>query len=148
MPRVLSAKAASLAELAATGTKTFTYVYDFGDDWEHKVKIEKTYEPAPGAAYPRLIEASGRCPPEDVGGPWGYVEYLEVLCNPNHERHTEMVEWRGSNFDPKVVDVPGIEKEQVNARQALVTPQIQPPAQGSLTAVVSRWLPPGHTQYS
>jgi len=111
MPRVLSAKAASLAELAATGTKTFTYVYDFGDDWEHKVKIEKTYEPAPGAAYPRLIEASGRCPPEDVGGPWGYVEYLEVLCNPNHERHTEMVEWRGSDFDPKVVDVPGIEKE-------------------------------------
>ena len=83
MPRVLSAKRTPLAELiATTGAKTFTYVYDFGDDWEHKVKIEKTCEPAPGAVYPRLTEASGRCPPEDVGGPWGYAEYLEAMARP------------------------------------------------------------------
>jgi Plasmid pRiA4b ORF-3-like protein len=112
MPRVLSAKGTSLAELiATTGAKTFTYVYDFGDDWEHKAKIEKTCEPASGAAYPRLIEASGRCPPEDVGGPWGYAEYLEAMADPNHERHAEMVEWHGPDFDPHVVDVAGIEKE-------------------------------------
>jgi hypothetical protein len=112
MPRVLPAKGASLAELiATTGAKTFTYVYDFGDDWEHKVKIEKTCEPASGAAYPRLIEASGRCPPEDVGGPWGYAEYLEAIADPKHERHAEMIEWRGPNFDPTVVDVASIEKD-------------------------------------
>jgi Plasmid pRiA4b ORF-3-like protein len=112
MPRVLPAKGTSLAELiATTGVKTFTYVYDFGDDWEHKVKIEKTCEPAPGAAYPRLIEASGRCPPEDVGGPWGYAEYVEAMADSNHERHAEMVEWHGPDFDPNVVDVPSIEKE-------------------------------------
>jgi hypothetical protein len=111
MPRVLRAKGASLAELvAATGARTFKYLYDFGDDWEHKVKIEKTCEPVPGATYPRLIETSGRCPPEDVGGPWGYAEYLEAMADPNHERHAEMVDWRGPDFDPKVVDVAGIEK--------------------------------------
>jgi hypothetical protein len=111
MPRVQPAKGTSLAELtAATGAKTFTYVYDFGDDWEHKVKIEKTCEPAPGIIYPRLIEASGRCPPEDVGGPWGYAEYLEAMADPAHERHAEMVEWRGPSFDPAVADVTGIEK--------------------------------------
>ena len=112
MPRVLPAKSTSLAELmAATAAKTFTYVYDFGDDWEHKVKLEKTCEPVSGAAYPRLLEASGRCPPEDVGGPWGYAEYLEAMADPNHERHAEMVEWRGPDFDPNVVDAAGIEKE-------------------------------------
>ena len=112
MPRVLPAKGTPLAELiATTGAKTFTYVYDFGDDWEHTVKIEKTCEPAPGAVYPRLTEASGRCPPEDVGGPWGYAEYLEAMADPNHERHAEMAAWRGPDFDPNVVDVAGIEKE-------------------------------------
>jgi hypothetical protein len=112
MPRVLPAKGTSLAGLiATTGAKTFTYIYDFGDDWEHKVKIEKTCEPAPGAIYPRLTEARGRCPPEDVGGPWGYAEYLEAMADPNHERHAEMIEWRGPDFDPNVVDVASIEKE-------------------------------------
>jgi hypothetical protein len=72
MPRVLPAKGTSLAEfVATTGAKTFTYVYDFGDDWEHKVKIEKTCEPASGAIYPRLIEASGRCPPRRRRRPLG-----------------------------------------------------------------------------
>lgn len=59
MPRVLPGKGTSLAELiATTAAKTFTYVYDFGDDWEHKVKLEKTCEPAPGAAYPLLSHAA------------------------------------------------------------------------------------------
>ena len=110
--RVLPAKRSSLADLVeATGARAFKYLYDFGDGWEHKVRIEKTCEPAPDAIYPRLIEASGRCPPEDVGGPWGYAEYLEAMADPSHERHAEMVAWRGPNFDPNVVDVAGIEKE-------------------------------------
>jgi hypothetical protein len=115
MPRVLPAKGSSLAELIATaGTRTFKYLYDFGDGWEHKVRIEKTCEPVADAIYPRLVDASGRGPPEDVGGPWGYAEYLEAMANPNHERHAEMVEWRGPDFDPHVVDVAGIEKELAN----------------------------------
>lgn len=114
MPRVLPAKDASLAELVTiASTKTFTYVYDFGDDWEHKVKIEKTCEAAPGVAYPRLVEAKGRCPPEDAGGPWGYAEYLEAMADPSHERHAEMVAWRGPGFDPNIVDAVSIEKDLV-----------------------------------
>ena len=58
----------------------------------------------PGVAYPRLTEASGRCPPEDVGGPWGYAELLAALRDPNHERHTEFKEWVADDFDPAVVD--------------------------------------------
>jgi hypothetical protein len=27
----------------------------------------------PGLTYPLLIDATGRCPPENVGGPWGLV---------------------------------------------------------------------------
>ncbi len=51
-----------------------------------------------------LLAAEGRCPPEDVGGPWGYGEYLEALAEPNHERHAEMLDWRGPAFDPTKID--------------------------------------------
>ncbi len=108
----LDARKATLREtLEETGAKSLDYLYDFGDGWAHKVKIERIGEPEPGVTYPRLLDAKGRCPPEDVGGPWGYQEYLAAMADSQHERHAEMVRWRGPDFDPKVVDVAGIEKE-------------------------------------
>jgi hypothetical protein len=84
--------------------KTFTYLYDFGDDWEHTIKVEAIAEADLEILYPRLIAAKGACPPEDVGGVWGYAEYLEILADPTHERHKEMIEWGGEDFDPTHVD--------------------------------------------
>ena len=106
------ANKATLAELLAeTRNKTFKYVYDFGDDWHHTVKLEAVLPPEPDAIYPRLLSAKGRCPPEDVGGPWGYAEYLEALADPDHERHAEMIEWRGPRFDPKTIDEAAIQRQ-------------------------------------
>ena len=96
--------------LAHTGNKTFKYVYDFGDDWLHTVKLEGLAAPEPQTTYPRLLAAKGRCPPEDVGGPWGYAQYLEAMADPDHELHAEMVEWRGPDFDPNAVDEAAIRK--------------------------------------
>jgi len=59
-----------------TGQKTINYIYDFGDNWEHRIKIGKITDPVPGNLYPRLIEVAGKCPPEDVGGFPGYYESL------------------------------------------------------------------------
>ena len=50
-----------------TGKKTINYIYDFGDNWEHRIKIGRITDPVPGELYPRLIEVTGKCPPEDVG---------------------------------------------------------------------------------
>jgi Plasmid pRiA4b ORF-3-like protein len=101
----LEARKARLADvLEDIGAKTIRYLYDFGDGWEHTIKIERIFEAEPGVQYPRLIEAVGRCPPEDVGGPWGYAEFLEAVGNPKHERHVEMTEWIGDAFDPKAID--------------------------------------------
>ena len=86
------------------GTKTLRHIYDFGDGWEHTIKIEQLTDPEPGALYPRLIAATGRCPPEDCGGPWGYAEFLDAIRDPAHERHTELKEWIGCDFDPDNVD--------------------------------------------
>ena len=98
----LDARKATLARIVEdTGAKTLRYLYDFGDGWEHTIKIERLIDPLPGISYPRLIEASGRCPPEDVGGPWGYDEFLKALANPKHKQHAEMRHWIGEDFDPR-----------------------------------------------
>jgi hypothetical protein len=108
----LNARKARLNDvLEDIGTKTLRYLYDFGDGWEHTIKIERLLDRAPGVTYPRLIEAIGRCPPEDVGGPWGYVEFLEALADPKHERYTELNEWIGGDFDPTAVDTDGLAEE-------------------------------------
>ena len=97
----LDARKARLNDiLEDIGTKKLIYVYDFGDGWEHTIKVERLADPTPGALYPCLIEVSGRCPPEDCGGPWGYAEMLEAIADPKHERHAELTEWIGNDFDP------------------------------------------------
>lgn len=93
-------KVSLLSAIQDTGAKSFKYHYDFGDGSTHSIKIERTF-PIVALADPMLIEATGRCPPEDVGGPWGYQEFREALADPAHERHAELAEWWGAkDFDP------------------------------------------------
>ena len=102
----LDARKARLATiLEDTGARSLKYLYDFGDGWEHTVRIERITDPVPGIIYPRLIEATGRCSPEDVGGPRGYHEFLQAVADPDHEQHAEMLTWVGGPFDPTDVNV-------------------------------------------
>jgi hypothetical protein len=108
----LDARKARLIDvLDDAGTKTLRYLYDFGDGWEHTIKVERLLDPDHGVVYPRLIDATGRCPPEDIGGPWGYAEFLDAIRDPKHERHVELKEWIAYDFDPKIVDTEGLAEE-------------------------------------
>ena len=108
---MLPASDTLLVDLVAdTGSRSFDYIYDFGDDWRHTVRIEMPTPSAPGVDYPLLIEATGCCPPEDCGGPWGYQEMLQALRDRKHPRHAEFVAWQGSEFDPAAIDVAALER--------------------------------------
>ncbi|WP_439576397.1 plasmid pRiA4b ORF-3 family protein [Elioraea sp.] len=98
--RTLRARVAKLASLVDRGVTRFTYVCDFGDDWEHLITVEAVEEGAPGVAYPRLVDGARRGPPEDVGGPPGYLEFLKAATNPRHRRHKEVIAWYGGAYDP------------------------------------------------
>lgn len=69
----------------------FVYIYDFGDDWEHTILLEDILETK--ALKAELLMGKGMCPPEDVGGPWGYAHFLEAIANPNHEEYESLREW-------------------------------------------------------
>jgi len=76
------------------------YIYDFGDDWVHKITLEKIMPESPEMKYPTCIAGEYACPPEDCGGTPGYAELLEILKNPKHEEYDEMIDWIGKDFDP------------------------------------------------
>jgi len=83
---------------------TFKYLYDFGDCWEHKIKVESIGSPDPSVRYPQCIKGKRRRPPEDCGGIWGYQELIEILSDPKHPEYDERVEWCGE-IDPEEFDV-------------------------------------------
>ena len=80
------------------------YEYDFGDSWQHEVILEKVAETEPGISYPICIDGERACPPEDIGGVYGFADYVAAIMNPNHSDHDELLEWNGL-FDPADFDV-------------------------------------------
>ncbi|MDR1079789.1 MAG: plasmid pRiA4b ORF-3 family protein [Deltaproteobacteria bacterium] len=84
----------------------FEYIYDMGDSWEHVLKVLDTdYVPAMTGQKYGCFKGAMACPPEDCGGPYGYQNLLEILADPDHEEHEEMMEWTGGPIDPKEFDL-------------------------------------------
>ena len=92
------------------------YTYDFGDDWEHDILVEKVERPAPrSAAFAiRCVAGRRRAPIEDSRGPWGWANLIEAVNDPSHEDHDVMIEWAGGPVDPDEMDL-----NEINARLAL-----------------------------
>lgn len=87
------------------------YLYDFGDDWEHRLTLEAV-DPAAAHAEPiECLDGARRCPPEDVGGLHGYIEFLETVRDPTHPDHADMLRWAGGEFDPEDFKVKEINAE-------------------------------------
>lgn len=110
---------ASLGGLLKGKGDRLRYTYDFGDGWEHDVLVEKVRAAEPDVLYPICPTGKGACPPEDCGGVWGYGHLREVLSDPAHEEHEDMLEWLGldsaSEFDPTGLDV-----EEINGALGFV----------------------------
>jgi Plasmid pRiA4b ORF-3-like protein len=76
-----------------------SYVYDFGDDWVHTVTLEARRPAERGGRYPRCTAGERRCPPEDVGGPGGYSDFLEAMADRRHPEHKTFRRWIGVAWD-------------------------------------------------
>lgn len=105
----LGAKSSSrvkLSRLISQEGEKFSYDYDFGDDWQHEILIEKILPPDPLQKLPVCLKGKRACPPEDVGGVWGYEIFLAAIKDPNHPEHEMYTEWiDGDDFDPEEFDI-------------------------------------------
>ena len=100
----------TLGEVCPKVKSKLIYEYDFGDDWEHTIEVQKIIESEPGVQYPVCLGGKKACPPEDCGGIWGYYELLETIADPDADDHEDMVEWLGGDFDADAFDM-----DEVNA---------------------------------
>ena len=78
--------------------QTFSYLYDFGDNWEHAIELVKFVEPKQ-TFYPKCIKGKRNAPPEDCGGIGGFLAFKEIMKNKKHPEHKEMIEWNDGPFD-------------------------------------------------
>ena len=101
-------RAAPLGAVARAGSK-LVYLYDFGDDWEHDIVVERVDHRGDEAI--RCTGGARACPPEDCGGPPGYAHMLEVLANPKDEEHEEVKQWLPRAFDPAKFDLSAVNKK-------------------------------------
>lgn len=87
------------------------YEYDFGDGWTHRIVLEEIIPASPEVKAPRCIAGARACPPEDCGGVFGYAELLQVLKDPPHPEHEDMLERVGGNYDPASLDLEAVNRQ-------------------------------------
>lgn len=75
-PEVSKSLQAPLSRFRLRTGERFTYTYDFGDWWEHEVRMEAAAPADARGLVPRCVGGNGTCPPEDCGGPAAYAEQV------------------------------------------------------------------------
>ena len=96
---MIDERRARLAD-ALGAARSMRYVYDFGDHWEHRIKLEAVEPLAADVRLPVCLGGANACPPEDVGGAPGFEYFLGVIADPKHPEHADMLAWCGGAYDP------------------------------------------------
>ncbi|OTA21965.1 plasmid pRiA4b ORF-3-like family protein [Xenorhabdus beddingii] len=87
------------ALLKRKGSK-FTYLYDFGDGWEHEIILENShYSPEELPTPIFCVEGQRACPPENCGGIYSYMELIDILKAPSHKDYQAMFKWVNGKSD-------------------------------------------------
>lgn len=85
----------------------FTYEYDFGDSWTHRIEVRKISPAADRDALmpaPLLVDGGRSASPEGCGGPLGYDELLRVLADKSTPEHADMHTLVGPDFEAERFD--------------------------------------------
>jgi hypothetical protein len=93
---------------ALGSARNFRYIYDYGDAWDHRIKIKNKLLLAEKLKTPMCLDGANACPPEDVGGVYGYRDFLEIINDPNHEEHEALLTWCGGHFDATAFDLTAV----------------------------------------
>jgi hypothetical protein len=104
-----------------TGTKV-RYEYDFGDCWLHEITLEKSVPATAEHIHPICLGGKRNCPPEDIGGIWGYTELLESVSNPSHPRRSQFEEWLEEIYDPDRFELSEINSVLANMKYISAMP--------------------------
>jgi hypothetical protein len=102
--RIIDAATTTLSILLTGGLREIGYNYDMGDNWQHRIIVEKLKAAEPGAPYPQFLGGERRCPPDDCGGMPGYYEFLKNIASKQHKKRNAALEWYGAPYDPDEIE--------------------------------------------
>jgi hypothetical protein len=97
--RITNAATTKLSALLTTGMREMGYLYDMGDNWQHRIIVEKLKAIEPGI-YPQFLGGERRCPPEDCGGIPGYYEFLDNIASKQSKKRKATLDWYGGPYVP------------------------------------------------
>jgi hypothetical protein len=84
-----------LSEVFCSGKQSskdaILYVYDFGDDWQHRIQCDRIIDNYNGN-YAQCLFMEGDAPPEDVGGRAASTTCW-ILEDEAHPEHGDMRAW-------------------------------------------------------
>ncbi|MDG4674751.1 plasmid pRiA4b ORF-3 family protein [Shinella sp. 838] len=128
-PRVFDFREVRLCDFEEGAS--FAYIYDFGDNWRHRVEVEAFLALDKPPKHGACIEGARARPPEDVGGVSGYERFLEIMADPSDPEHAETKRWCGGHFDPEWFDLKLVDKDVRNALRAGVKRRLYQPKPSS-----------------
>jgi hypothetical protein len=102
--RINNAAKTKLSVVLTTGINQIGYVYDMGDNWQHRIIVEKLQPAEPGVPYPQFLGGERRCPPEDCGGYPGYYDFLANIASKQSKKREAALNWYGAPYDPNEID--------------------------------------------
>ena len=114
---IQDASLATLGELVTKAGESFSYEYDFGDSWTHKITALKIVPPSAGANRPRCSGGERACPPEDCGGPFAFMEMLDAVADPSGAESEEVLDWLSLDYNPDAFDLPKINRRLNSLRR-------------------------------
>lgn len=109
----------SLHSLSLGTQQVFKYIYDFGDNWEHTVVLEKIAPNDSSKNFPYCLGGERAAPPEDCGGIWGYENKLEVLADKEHPDYEDILGWMGNNIEPELFDLKEVNERLASLRERI-----------------------------
>ncbi len=113
----LDANDYSLEQLAKRRSKTFRYLYDLGDYWQHEIVLEDSNFKHDDKRRAFCLDGENAAPPEDCGSVSGFEEFREIITNPKHEEYKDYLRWYRSfgypdkKYDPKNFDIARVNKK-------------------------------------
>jgi hypothetical protein len=102
--RIDDAETTTLATILSGGLKEFSYLYDFGDSWQHRIIVENVKPAEQQTSYPEFLGGERRCPPEDCGGIPGYYDFLDKITAKQGKKRKAAIDWHGGPYDPDDID--------------------------------------------
>jgi hypothetical protein len=118
-PELRDENSVFLAQVIRRKGQVFSYEYDFGDSWQHEVKVEKILPFDSRAVLPVCLAGKRACPPEDCGSYPGYADVLRVLAKAETEEDRALLQWVG-RYDPERFELEAINRRLQPPKKARI----------------------------